>query len=111
VLTGAGLGGFFALGLVVALDHLNDPEDAAALGALMQGGGFVIAALAPWMVALLHGMTGSFASGWWLHVACVLVVINLVRRLNPAGYALAMKPAEGGSRTDGVREVKLGVLN
>ncbi|MEZ0388170.1 MAG: cyanate transporter, partial [Verrucomicrobium sp.] len=47
VLTGAGLGGFFALGLVVALDHLNDPEDAAALGALMQGGGFVIAALAP----------------------------------------------------------------
>ena len=61
---GAGLGGSFALTMVVVLDHLPDPAQAGALSALMQGGGFLLAAVAPWVVAVLHGATGSFVSGW-----------------------------------------------
>jgi len=61
-----------------------------ALSALMQGGGFLLAALPPWIVATLHEATGGFIAGWILHIGCVLVVSLLVLRLNPAGYAKAM---------------------
>lgn len=44
---GAGLGGCFALSMIVALDHLPDPAEAGALSALMQSGGFLLAALPP----------------------------------------------------------------
>ncbi|PQL72253.1 MFS transporter, partial [Acinetobacter baumannii] len=40
-----GLGGCFALTLIVALDHFEEPSNAGALSALMQGGGFLLAAI------------------------------------------------------------------
>lgn len=90
VLLGAGLGGCFALSMIVALDHLADPAQAGALSALMQGGGFLIAAIPPWIVAVLHDMTGSFLAGWLLHLACISVVVVMYRRVQPASYARAM---------------------
>ncbi|TCO80550.1 CP family cyanate transporter-like MFS transporter [Plasticicumulans lactativorans] len=90
VVVGAGLGGCFALSMVVALDHLPDPAQAGALSALMQGGGFLIAAIPPWIVALLHDRTGGFVAGWMLHLCCITVVAVLMVRLAPAGYARAM---------------------
>lgn len=89
-LLGAGLGGSFALMLVVALVHHPDPVRAGALAALMQGGGFLIAAIPPWIVALLHGVTGGFAAGWLMHMAFVATVSLLVVRLSPASYGRAL---------------------
>jgi CP family cyanate transporter-like MFS transporter len=89
-LLGAGLGGCFSLSMIVALGHLPDPAQAGALSALMQGGGFLLAALPPWIVAVLHDMTGSFVTGWLLHLASVIVVAALYWRIDPAGYPLAM---------------------
>jgi len=91
VSVGAGLGASFALTLVVALDHLDDPAAAGALAALMQGGGFLLAALTPWLVALLHDRTGSFAAGWMMHLVNVVVVIGLTTRLAPHSYAQALE--------------------
>lgn len=88
---GAGLGGSFALTMVVVLDHLPDPAQAGALSALMQGGGFLLAAVAPWVVAVLHGATGSFASGWLAHLACVVLVALLTACFAPQRYATAMR--------------------
>lgn len=93
VLLGAGLGGCFALSLIVALDHLPDPAQAGALSALMQGGGFLIAALPPLVVATLREALGGFAAGWLLHLGCVAVVALLYWRVGPASYAGAMRPA------------------
>lgn len=90
VLLGAGLGGCFSLSLIVALDHSPDPAQAGALSALMQGGGFLLAALPPWIVAALRDATGGFAAGWQLHLGCVAVVAVLYGRMKPAGYARAM---------------------
>lgn len=90
LLLGAGLGGCFALFMVVALEHLPDPAEAGGLSALMQGGGFILAAVAPWFIAVLHAASGSFALGWYLHLACVLLVLGLSSRLNPERYAVAM---------------------
>lgn len=90
MLLGAGLGGCFALSLIVALDHLPDPAQAGALSALMQGGGFLLAALPPWIVAVLRNATGGFVAGWLLHLGCAAVVAALYWRVAPAGYAGAM---------------------
>lgn len=87
---GAGLGGCFALSMIVALDHLPDPSEAGALSALMQGGGFLLAALPPWIVAVLHQLTGGFAAGWMLHLCCVGIVTVLYWRVAPSGYRRAM---------------------
>lgn len=92
MLLGAGLGGCFALSLIVALEHLSDPGQAGALSALMQGGGFLIAAMPPWIVALLHEATGGFRAGWLLHLACVAVVALLYGRVAPASYHGAIGP-------------------
>ena len=90
MLLGAGLGGCFALSMIVALDHLPEPGEAGALSALMQGGGFLITALPPWIVAALHEATGSFVAGWLLHLASAIVVAVLYWRVSPASYARAM---------------------
>lgn len=92
-LCGAGLGGSFSLAIVTALDHLPRPEQAGALAALMQGGGFLIAALGPYAVALLHDWTGGFTAGWMLHLGCVLVTALLYLRFDPRRYPAAMPPA------------------
>lgn len=85
-----GLGGCFALTMLVALDHLPDPARAGALAALMQGGGFPLAAIAPWVVALLHESTGGFRAGWAMHLASVAFVACLTIRLAPRSYGPAL---------------------
>jgi CP family cyanate transporter-like MFS transporter len=79
--------------MIVALDHLPDPAEAGALSALMQGGGFLITALPPWIVATLHEATGSFVAGWLLHLTCAVVVAALYWRVTPASYASVMRPS------------------
>jgi len=87
---GAGLGGSFALAMITSLDHLQRPEEAGALAAMMQGGGFLIAALGPVATAFLHSLTGSFASGWILHLVLVLSICPLYLSFNPRHYERVM---------------------
>jgi len=91
MLLGAGLGGSFSLTMIVALEHLPEPAEAGALSALMQGGGFLIAAIPPWIVAVLHDLTGRFHAGWILHLACISAVTVLTFRLAPRSYEPAMR--------------------
>ncbi|UUM26154.1 cyanate transporter [Acinetobacter colistiniresistens] len=86
ITVGAGLGGCFALLMIVVLDHLPDPTHAGQLSALMQGGGFLLAAIAPWWVAVLHGMTDTYRAGWIWHILMVVIVAGLMIRLNPRHY-------------------------
>ena len=90
IVVGAGLGGCFSLTMVVALEHLKEPARAGALAALMQGGGFLLAAVAPWILATLYDATGNYMAGWLWHVGCVSVVGVLVWQFSPASYARAM---------------------
>ena len=73
------------------IDHLADPAHAGQLSALMQGGGFLLAAIAPWLIAVFHGLTGGYTLGWIWHLAMVVVVSILVIRLNPTHYAKAIR--------------------
>jgi CP family cyanate transporter-like MFS transporter len=91
LLLGAGLGGCFALSLVLALDHLRDPAQAGALSAMMQGGGFMLAALAPWLAARLHDASGGFAAGWLAQLGAVMFVSLLVSCFAPQRYSAALR--------------------
>ena len=109
IMLGCGLGGCFALMLIVALDHLPDPAQAGALSALMQGGGFLIAAAPAWLVAVLHEATGGYEAGWLGHLATVLVVALLVLRFSPGRYASAMR-ASARARQQGTVLPTLAVI-
>lgn len=90
---GVGLAGSFALCLIVALDHLPDPAQAGSLAALMQGGGFVLAATPPFIVARIHEATGSFGGGWIMHLGWLAAAAILISRFAPERYPAAMGPS------------------
>ena len=91
IILGVGLGGCFALFMVLALDHLPHPTQAGALNALMQGGGFLLAAMAPLVMAQLHHRTGSWTSGWLYQTGMALAVAVLALRFAPQHYARLMQ--------------------
>ncbi len=61
---GVGLGGAFPLCLVLALDHAGQPAVAGRLVAFMQGIGFIIAGLSPWLSGLLRSLSGNYTLDW-----------------------------------------------
>lgn len=91
IVLGLGLGGCFSLFMLVALDHLPSPTQAGALNSLMQGGGFILAALAPLVMAQLHQISGNWMTGWLYQAGVAALVCLLVTRFNPKGYLQAMQ--------------------
>lgn len=89
VLCGLGLAGTFALGIVVALDHLENPAQAGTLAALMQGGGFLIATFPPFILARIHERSDSFAHGWIFHLVLIAIAAALIWRMDPRHYRKA----------------------
>ncbi len=90
---GVGLGGAFPLRLVLALDHAGHPAVAGRLVAFMQGIGFIIAGLSPWLSGLLRSLSGNYTLDWSWHAICVLLLMALTLRFIPAHY-----PAEWRQR-------------
>ena len=85
-IAGFGLGGAFPLALVLALDHLEQPQAGARLVAFMQGVGFIIAGSMPFIAGQLHALTGHFTSVWLLQAAVTLLLIVLNLRFHPRSY-------------------------
>lgn len=90
VFCGIGLAGSFALAIVTALDHLAVAAQAGTLAALMQGGGFLIAAFAPYAMALLIDWSGAYTDGWKMHLIFVATTFALYLRFDPKRYVEAM---------------------
>ncbi|MGJ3677354.1 MFS transporter [Klebsiella pneumoniae] len=87
------MGGAFPLCLVLALDHAGQPAVAGRLVAFMQGIGFIIAGLSPWLSGLLRSLSGNYTLDWSWHAICVLLLMALTLRFIPAHY-----PAEWRQR-------------
>ncbi len=87
---GFGLAGSFALAIVTALDHLPTAEQAGTLAALMQGGGFLVAAFAPYAMARAIGWSGDYTNGWKMHLIFVAATFALYLRLDPKRYVEVM---------------------
>lgn len=88
-IAGAGLGGAFPLALVLALDHLAQPQTAARLVAFMQGIGFIIAGSMPFIAGQLQRVTHDFTSVWLLQATVTLLLMMLNLRFHPRSYPLA----------------------
>jgi CP family cyanate transporter-like MFS transporter len=65
----------------------------------MQGIGFIIAGLSPWLSGLLRSLSGNYTLDWSWHAICVLLLMALTLRFIPAHY-----PAEWRQRASDLPE-------
>lgn len=72
VLQGMGQGGLFAIALTVIVLRSPDSRVAAHLSSMAQTVGYILAAVGPLLVGLLHSWTGGFTASAWLFVALAL---------------------------------------
>lgn len=89
-LIGYGLGACFALSLTLTLDHLHEPRAAGSLAAFVQGIGFIITGIVPYLTGWLRDATGSFQASWLLLAASVVAMLLVTLRFAPSGHARAM---------------------
>lgn len=94
-LIGYGLGACFALSLMLTLDHLAEPGAAGSLAAFVQGIGFIITGIIPYLTGWLRDTTGSFQASWLLLACSVVLMLGVTLRFAPAGYARAMRDWRG----------------
>lgn len=92
-IAGFGLGAAFPLAMVLALDHLPQPQAGARLVAFMQGAGFIIAGCMPFIAGQLQVLTHSFASVWLMQGVVTLGLIGLNLRFHPRSYVRAFGAA------------------
>ncbi|TEA77410.1 MFS transporter [Allopusillimonas ginsengisoli] len=90
-LIGYGLGACFALSLTLTLDHLHEPRAAGNLAAFVQGTGFIITGIIPYITGWLRDITGNFQASWILLAATVTLMLLVTLRFSPGSYASAMK--------------------
>lgn len=89
-LIGFGLGACFSLSLTLTLEHLKEPGAAGALAAFVQGIGFIITGLVPYLTGWLRDISGDFQASWTLLTVTVVLMLLVTGRFAPAGYAAAM---------------------
>lgn len=89
VLQGIGQGGLIAVALTVIVLRARDSHVAAQLSSMAQCVGYLLAAIGPLLVGLIHGWTGGF--GW---SAPLFVLLGLGTAVNGwfAGRALHVEP-------------------
>ncbi|MFB4204686.1 CynX/NimT family MFS transporter [Arhodomonas sp. KWT2] len=88
LLLGLGIGGLFPMSLIIAVDHLQAARQAGALLGFVQGGGYVIASVMPFLAGLLRGAFDDLTPAWGIMLAGILVQLAMVRVLSP-GHSLS----------------------
>ena len=87
---GCGLGACFSLTLTVALDHLSNPKLAGVLTAFVQGVGFIITAIVPYIAGVLLDVTARYQASWFMLVITLIAMLFMTTRFAPATYAKAI---------------------
>ena len=64
ILAGLGIGALFPLSLIVTMDHAATPAEAGRLASLVQGAGYLIAALFPFAAGLVRQHLADLAPAW-----------------------------------------------
>ncbi len=66
LLQGIGQGGLFAMAMTVIVLRASDSHVAAHLSGMAQGVGYVLAAVGPLLVGVLHSLSGGYEASAWL---------------------------------------------
>lgn len=92
ILLGIGIGALFPLSLVVAQDHLDDPRQTGDLLAFVQGGGYLIAATAPFLAGLLRQYTADLRLSWLAMAVATLVLMTMAMQFKPGSGRFHTRP-------------------
>ncbi|MGY4527807.1 cyanate transporter [Pseudomonas sp. TE21394] len=94
---GFGLGACFSQSLTLTLEHLKTPTEAGSLAAFVQGIGFIITGIVPYITGWLRDVSGDFQASWTLLSVTVLAMLLVTVCFNPRGYAAAItRPLPAG---------------
>lgn len=83
VLLGAGIGAIFPLSLVVTLDHASDAESAGDLLAFVQGGGYVMASVMPFLAGAVRDASSDLSAAWLAMAVGVVAMLAMTTRFSP----------------------------
>jgi len=86
ILLGVGVGSLFPLTLIVTIDHRDDPREAGALAAAVQGGGYIIAAFFPLLAGILRDRFADLTQAWVAMGVGAVILMLMTLRLSPASY-------------------------
>jgi len=93
-LIGIGAGGLFPIALMLPIDEAGSAEEASALSAMTQSGGYTIASLGPLFVGVVHDAADSYVPA--LGGLAALVVVMMALQLNIGRKrATVLQPADG----------------
>ncbi|MFV3406543.1 MULTISPECIES: cyanate transporter [Pseudomonas] len=90
---GLGLGACFSLSLTLTLEHVRSPAEAGSLAAFVQGVGFIITGIVPYITGWLRDVSGDFQASWTLLACTVLAMLLVTVRFAPDGYRRAINLA------------------
>lgn len=83
LLAGLGIGALFPLSLIVSMDHAEDAGEAGTIVGFVQGGGYVLAAVLPFVAGLLRQHMSNLTPAWWLMALLCVVMASIAARLRP----------------------------
>ena len=95
---GFGLGACFSQSLTLTLEHLKTPAEAGSLAAFVQGIGFIITGIVPYITGWLRDVSGDFQASWTLLTVTVMAMLLVTACFNPRGYAAAIARAPAAGR-------------
>ncbi|MCX2683966.1 cyanate transporter [Pseudomonas sp. DCB_AW] len=87
---GFGLGACFSQSLTLTLEHLKTPAEAGSLAAFVQGIGFIITGIVPYITGWLRDVSGDFQASWVLLTVTVVAMLLVTACFAPRGYAAAI---------------------
>lgn len=90
-LLGFGIGALFPLSLIVTLDHADDPARAGELAAFVQGGGYLVASLAPLGAGAIRDRFADLSSAWMTMAGGTIFLALLCTRFSPAASIRFMR--------------------
>ncbi|WP_010115380.1 MFS transporter, partial [Burkholderia oklahomensis] len=93
LLIGLGIGALFPLPLIVALDHAPSAAEAGALAGFVQGIGYLIAGLFPFVAGVIRQNVADLSPAWGFMAAVCAVMAAMAARFAPLRLAVARSGA------------------
>ncbi|KVD70838.1 MFS transporter [Burkholderia sp. ABCPW 14] len=93
LLIGLGIGALFPLSLIVALDHAPNAAEAGALTGFVQGIGYLIAGLFPFVAGVIRQNVADLSPAWGFMAAVCILMAAMAARFAPLRLAVARSGA------------------